>query len=395
VSILYLDCFSGISGDMFLGAMLDLGLDQERFLRQLQTLPLNDEYSIEIKKGIKGGITGTDVVVKTHEHHPHRNLLDIYAIIDGSALEYDIKQKSKQAFYKLAKAEGKVHGKPPEEIHFHEVGAIDSIVDIVGACILISMLNPTKVYASHINVGSGTVNCAHGILPVPAPATLELLEGIPIYSGEEAGEFTTPTGALILNIFVDKFGSMPLGIPEKIGYGLGKAERKSPNVLRAVLLKELDRMESEYAEGLERDAVAILESNIDDMNPQLYEAIIERLFQEGALDVFLTPIIMKKSRPAVKLTCLCAPNKKQHLSQIILKETTTLGVRELLAGRIKLSRKIEEINTPLGNLKVKIAKIGDETIKAAPEYEDMKILAKNNNIPLLKAYEIVKRYLTV
>lgn len=380
---------------MFLGAMLDLGLDREKFLNQLQTLPLNDEYSLEIRKGIRGGITGTDVIVKTNEHHPHRNLLDIYAIIDSSKLDYNIKQKSKQAFYKLALAEGKVHGKLPEEIHFHEVGAIDSIVDIVGACILINMLNPTKVYASAVNVGGGTVDCAHGILPVPAPAALELLEGVPIYSGDELGELTTPTGALLLNIFVDRFGGMPLGIPEKIGYGLGKAERKSPNVLRAVLLKEFDRMESEYAEDVERDAVAILESNIDDMNPQLYEAIIERLFQEGALDVFLTPIIMKKSRPAVKLTCLCTPDKKQHLGQIILKETTTLGVRELMAGRIKLSRKIEEIKTPLGNLKVKIAKIGDEIIKASPEYEDMKLLAKNNNIPLIKAYEIVKQYLTV
>lgn len=244
-SALYLDCFSGISGDMFLGAMLDLGLDEGEFLKRLKLIPLQD-YEVKIKKSIKGGITGTDVMVKTHEHHPHRGLNEIYEIIDASNLNAEVKRTSKKAFYKLAAAEGKIHGKSPEEIHFHEVGAIDSIIDIVGACILIDMLKPCHVYASSINVGSGTIKCAHGILPVPAPATMELLKGIPVYSGDEPGEFTTPTGALILSTFVEKFGTMPPGIPEKSGYGLGKAQRKSPNVLRAVLLKKYGSIDDTY-----------------------------------------------------------------------------------------------------------------------------------------------------
>ncbi len=385
---LYLDCFSGISGDMFLGAMLDLGLDEEEFLTELKKLSLHD-YEIEIKKALKGGITGTDVIIKTHEHHPHRGLKQIYEIIDGSQLESGIKRKSKEAFYKLAVAEGSIHGKPPEEIHFHEVGAVDSIVDIVGACILLDMLKPCQVYASSVNVGSGTVECAHGILPVPAPATMELLKGVPVYAGQEPGEFTTPTGALLLSMFVDEFGAMPPGIPEKSGYGLGKAERKSPNVLRGVLLKGHCSISDTYTTGLDRDKIAVLEANIDDMNPELYEQAMESLFQKGALDVFLTPIIMKKNRPAVKITCLCPSDKKQSLAETMLRETTTLGVRELEVSRLKLYRETGEINTPLGNLRVKISKMGNEIIRITPEYEDMKRLAKGNKIPLLKAYEIV------
>ena len=392
-TILYLECFSGISGDMFLGAMIDLGLDQEEFLKQLRLLPLTD-YEIKIQKSIKNGITGTDVTVNTHEHHPHRGLKEIYEIIDKSELAQNVKQKSKEAFYKLAEAEGKIHGKSPYEIHFHEVGAVDSIVDIVGACILMDMLKPCRVFASSINVGYGTVKCAHGTLPVPAPAALELLKGIPIYSGDEPGEFTTPTGALILNTFVEKFGTMPAGIPEKIGYGLGKAQRKSPNVLRTVLIKSSDISEDTHKAGLDHDKVAILEANVDDMNPELYDHVMERLFHKGALDVFFTPVIMKKSRPAVKITCLCPPDKKQYLIETLLRETTTLGVRELEAGRVKLFRAIEKVTTPFGDIRVKVAKIGNEVVRVTPEYEDMKMLANKNNISLLKAYDLVNHFWT-
>lgn len=389
--ILYLDCFSGISGDMFLGAMLDLGLDEKEFLAELKKLPLKD-YEVEIKKSIKKGITGTDVTVITNEHHPHRGLKEIYEIIDNSSLNSNVKEKSKEAFYKLASVEGKIHGKSPYEIHFHEVGAVDSIVDIVGACILMDMLGPSRVCASAINVGFGTVKCAHGILPVPAPATMELLKGIPVYSGEEPGEFTTPTGALILSTFVEKFGTIPPGIPEKSGYGLGKAEHKSPNVLRAVLIKSLDNSADIHSRGLEEDQVAFLEANVDDMNPELYEHVIESLFQKGALDVFLTPVIMKKSRPGIKISCICTQDKKLLLSETILRETTTLGVRELEVARLKLSRTIEKASTPFGDIRIKVSKIGDEIVRVTPEYEDMKKLAKKNNMPLLKAYEEIKPF---
>jgi uncharacterized protein (TIGR00299 family) protein len=390
--ILYLDCFSGISGDMFLGAMLDLGLSEEEFLNELNKLPLPD-YEVIIKKSIKGGITGTDVTVKTHEHHPHRGLKQIYEIIDSSEIKPEVKELSKKAFYRLAAVEGGIHGKSPEEIHFHEVGAVDSIIDIVGACILIDILKPDKVYASPVNVGSGTVKCAHGILPIPAPATMSLLKGMPIYSGDEQGEFTTPTGALLLSMFVDQFDSMPSAIPEKTGYGLGKSDRKSPNVLRVVLLKEY--CNDVQASDFEQDKVVVLEANIDDMNPELYDSVFESLFQKGALDVFLTPIIMKKGRPAVKLTCLCFQDKKNLLAEAILKETTSLGVRETEANRTKLYREIKEIKTTLGNLKVKIAKIRDENIRVTPEYDDLKRIAKEKGIPLIKAYELFHTQLIV
>lgn len=233
--VLYLDCFSGISGDVFLGAMLDLGLDKNAFIEELQKLNLSN-YNIDIKKSTNKGISGTDVYVQTTKQHPHRALKEIYNIIDKSLLKDEVKKKSKEAFLKLARAEAKVHGITPDKIHFHEVGAVDTIVDIVGACILIDMLDVEKIFASEVNVGHGTVKCAHGVLPVPAPATLELLKGIPVYSQGEEGELTTPTGALLLSVVVDNFGKMPLGKIGKIGYGLAKTERSLPNVLRAIIL---------------------------------------------------------------------------------------------------------------------------------------------------------------
>ncbi|MCR4431389.1 MAG: nickel pincer cofactor biosynthesis protein LarC [Tepidanaerobacteraceae bacterium] len=399
---LYLDCFSGISGDMFLGAMLDLGLDEKFFLDELHKLPL-EGYEVEIKKSENGGVVGTDVCVKAHEHHPHRGLKHIYEIIDGSGLTPEVKQKTKDAFLKLAIAEGKIHGKPPEQIHFHEVGAVDSIVDIVGAHILMDMLKPDKVCASPVNVGSGTVECAHGVLPVPAPATVELLQGVPVFSRGEAGELTTPTGALLLSTFVHKFGNMPQGSIERTGYGLGKARRSSPNVLRAVLMKhdekwrddgcaaEAEFMEGSSCDGFDRDRVSVLEANIDDMNPQFYDEVMGSLLAKGALDVFLTPIIMKKTRPAVKLTCICPEDKKDLLAELILRDTTTIGVREYVMSRTKLFRQMQQVNTPFGSVRVKVSKKGDEIIKKTPEYEDLKKLAQEKNMPINKlSTEILK-----
>ncbi|MCG0274912.1 MAG: nickel pincer cofactor biosynthesis protein LarC [Thermosediminibacteraceae bacterium] len=386
MKLLYLDCFSGISGDMFLGALLDLGIDERDFISELRKLPLSG-YEIEIRKASKKGIMGTDVYIKSSEHHPHRGLKEIYEIIDKSALNPEVKKKSKEAFFKLAAAEGKIHGKAPEEIHFHEVGAVDSIVDIVGACLLMDIIKPDKVVASPVNVGHGTVRCAHGLMPVPAPATLELLKGVPVYSRGEEGELTTPTGALLLSVFASDFGPMPQGIPEKIGYGLGKKERESPNVLRAVLLKNED-------EDPEKDRVLVMEANIDDMNPQLYEAVIESLMQKGALDVFLTPIIMKKSRPAVKLSCIAPLDKRKELADAILKETTTIGVRFYEVERMKLERSIELVNTPWGQVRVKVLKKGGKVERITPEFEDVKRLSQNSKIPALQAYRDILGFLS-
>lgn len=389
---LYLDCFSGISGDMFLGAMLDLGISQEAFLAELSKLPLSD-YNVEIKKSFQGGITGTDINVITHEHHPHRHLKDIYEIIDKSDLKHEVKLKSKEAFLKLAQAEGKIHGKDPEEIHFHEVGAVDSIIDIVGAFILTEMLGVDRIYSSPVNVGSGLVKCAHGTLPVPAPATLEILKGVPIYSEGEEGELTTPTGALLLSLLAEGYGPMPKGVMIKTGYGLGKKERKSPNVLRTVLVEEGGFQKAGDLGGFDSDSVVVLEANIDDMNPQVYDEVMDSLLQKGALDVFLTPIIMKKSRPAVKLTCIAPSEKKYELAEAILRETTTIGVREFKTNRIKLYRNMKSVDTPLGKLTVKVSRKGDEIVRVTPEYEDVRRLAKEKGIALIDAYAIIQKHI--
>lgn len=378
MKLLYLDCFSGISGDMFLGALLDLGIDERDFIAELKKLPLSG-YDIEIKKALKKGIAGTDVYIKSSEHHPHRGLKEIYDIIDKSALKPEVKKMSKEAFLKLARAEGKIHGKAPEEIHFHEVGAVDSIVDIVGSCILMDMLKPDLVVSSPVNVGSGTVECAHGVLPVPAPATLELLKGVPVYARGEEGELTTPTGALLLSVFVSRFGPMPEGITEKVGYGLGKKERKSPNVLRAVLMEVA-------GEDLEKDRVLVMEANIDDMNPELYDEVMESLFNKGALDVFLTPIIMKKSRPAVKLSCIVPFDKKEQIADALLMETTTIGVRYYEVDRYKLERNIEKKQTPWGAVRVKVLKKSGKLVRITPEFEDVRQISRSFNIPVLKVY---------
>jgi len=404
MKILYLDCFSGISGDMFLGAMLDMGLDEKVFLDELHKLPL-EGFEVEITKSENGGITGTHVYVRAHEHHPHRGLKHIYEIIDAGSLKPEVKQKSKDAFLKLAAAEGKIHGKSPDQIHFHEVGAVDSIVDIVGAHILMDMLKPDRVYASPVNVGSGTVECAHGTLPVPAPATTEILKGVPVYSKGEEGELTTPTGALLLASFVDKFIAMPAGSIQRTGYGLGKARRSSPNVLRAILLEQDETGQDSQniapgkstaanaSGGFDHDRVAVLEANIDDMNPQFYDEVMDSLFEKGALDVFITPIMMKKTRPAVKLTCICPADKKTYIAEAILRDTTTIGVREMEMARTKLFREIKKINTPLGQINVKISKKGDEVIKATPEYEDLKRLAKQKKMPLNQLAGEVMKYI--
>lgn len=386
MKLLYLDCFSGISGDMFLGALLDLGADERAFLEELKKLPLSG-YEIEIKKGLKKGISGTDVAIRSSEHHPHRGLKEIYDIIDRSSLKAEVKEMSKEAFLRLARAEGKIHGKAPEEVHFHEVGAMDSIVDIVGSCILMDMVKPDRVVASPVNVGSGTVECAHGVLPVPAPATLELLKGIPVYARGEEGELTTPTGALLLSIFASEFGPMPPGIPEKVGYGLGKRDRESPNVLRAVLLK---------AEGgdLEKDRVLVMEANIDDMNPEFYDEVMERLFARGALDVFLTSIVMKKSRPAVKLSCIVPLDKREEIARALLEETTTIGVRYYEVERYKLDRTIEQRDTPWGPVKVKVLKRGGKVVRTSLEFEDVRRISRGLDIPVLKVYSDITAFLS-
>ncbi|MDR1377508.1 MAG: nickel pincer cofactor biosynthesis protein LarC [Synergistaceae bacterium] len=388
---LYLDCFAGIAGDMLVGALFEFAPNLDRLRAELakMTKLSTSDYEIQIEKDVRGGIAGNYFCVKTHEHHPHRGLKEIEDIVVTSALSTRIQREAMRAFALLAEAEAKVHGVTPEEIHFHEVGAIDSIVDIVGAFILIDQLEWPRVLCSTINVGSGTVTCAHGLLPVPTPATEILLHGLPVCSRGEPMERTTPTGALLVRCLADGFCEIPEGTILTSGYGLGTRKSDLPNLLRVLLMecKELG------GQGVKHDRVTLLESNIDDMNPQDFELVTERLFEEGALDVWLESIDMKKGRPGVKFCCLCSPEKAEALSWIVLRDTTTQGVRRATLDRSKLCYKIDEVFTSLGALRVKTAFMGENPIRRTPEYDDIKHLAKEKRLPLSEIRNQVLREL--
>lgn len=391
---LYLDCFAGISGDMFVGALLELIPDPSLFkkeLSKLKTLSAED-YTIEYKKTSKSGITGTQFEVKTHEHHPHRGLKEIEEIIMSSELSDKLKREIVRAFALLAEAEAQVHGTTPDKIHFHEVGAIDSIVDIAGAFILVDMLGWPRILSSPLNIGSGTVKCAHGVLPVPAPATELLLHGLPVYAQGTPMERTTPTGALLVRCLVEAFSSIPSGIIQASGYGLGQRDSDIPNVLRVLSINTSERKDDLQ---LAHDQTFLIESNIDDMNPQDYDLLTERLFENGALDVWIEPIIMKKGRPALKFCCLCEPEKTDLLSLLIIQNSTTQGIRKCLMERSKLCYKIEEIKTSLGSLRIKVAVSGQTPVRCTPEYEDLKRLAKENNLSLPEVRSRVAHYLSL
>ncbi|KPU27271.1 hypothetical protein TR13x_05855 [Caloranaerobacter sp. TR13] len=403
MKILYYDCFSGISGDMNLGAMIDLGVGKEYLINELSKLNLDSEYEIRIRRENKKGIDGTkvDVILKnkhdhshdhhdhTHSHshsHAHRNLKDIEYIINSSSLNENVKKLSIDMFRKIAQAEAKVHGKSLYEVHFHEVGAVDSIVDIVGAAICIDYLKVDKIMASHVQLGGGFVKCAHGLIPVPAPATVEILKGIPIKSGIAPFETTTPTGAAILAVNVDEFTDEMNFTIEKIGYGIGSRDLKIPNVLRVYIARENEEKKTESNSYIKQ---YILETNIDDMNPEIYSYIEEKLFDKGALDVFKTPIIMKKGRIAVKLSVLVREKDIKAIQEVIFKETTSIGIRKYEVEKIMLERDFSKVSTNYGEVTVKNSYYKGEKIKFKPEYEDCRRLAVENNIPIGEIYKEV------
>ena len=322
--VLYYDCFSGISGDMNLGALLDLGVEEEYLRQELSKLSLNFAFKLVIEKASKMGISGTKVSVKlipqwhAHPHtHEHRTFKSIEAIINASTLAQSIKERSLKMFWTVALAEGKIHGKAPDEVGFHEVGAIDSIVDIVGASICLDALHVKKIIASKIELGGGFVTCAHGTLPVPAPATVEILQNVPITLGRVASETTTPTGAAILKANVDAYEAKPSLVIEKIGYGIGHKDFSIPNVLRVYLGEEEERVDEEV----------ILETNIDDMSPEILSFVQEQLFEAGVKDVYTTAITTKKNRLGVKLSVLVSLDKEAKAKRIIFSETTSIGLR--------------------------------------------------------------------
>ncbi|MCJ7813676.1 nickel pincer cofactor biosynthesis protein LarC, partial [bacterium] len=352
MKIAFFDCFSGASGDMILGSLIDAGLSMMDLEEELSKLGLSG-YTIRADKKEKKGIWGTQFQDDVSDNHHHRSLKDIFKIIDQCSLSDVIKNKSKMIFDNLAKAESKIHNQTVDKIHFHEVGAVDSIIDIVGAVIGLEFMNIQLIMTSKIHVGTGFLNCAHGTLPVPPPAALELLKGIPIYSTEIEGELVTPTGAAILSTLSKEFGNLPLMQIEQIGYGLGQKELSIPNVLRVCIGNTHQRYDE--------DTVQLIETNIDDMNPQFYEYIMESLFTKGAKDVFLNPIIMKKNRPGVVLSLIANPAQVQSLVDVLFRETTTLGVRiSEIKKRLILKREICAVSTRWGEVNVKVRTISKD-----------------------------------
>jgi len=386
--IAYIDCFSGISGNMFLGALVDAGLEIRQLRTELARLPVND-YTIEAEPVRRRGLRGTHVTVNVEEQGVERHLTDVEAIIQDSNLPEPVKTGSRAIFRRLAEAEAAVHGLPVERVHFHEVGAVDAIVDVVGAVIGLWLLQVDQVYASPVRVGRGTVTCAHGTLPVPAPATVELLRGVPIYGRDVEAELVTPTGAAILTTLAEGFGTAPPMEVTHIGYGAGTRELPIPNLLRLSIGEEAAKPETRPANstGYEQDVVTLIEANIDDMNPQWYEHVMDRLFETGALDVFLTPIQMKQNRPATKLSVLVEEEHQLPILDALFAETTTIGVRTCQLERWKLARERIMVDTPYGSVGVKVARRGDKVLNMAPEHRDCKRVAKERSVPLKEVHE--------
>ena len=379
MKIAYFDCFAGASGDMILGALMDAGLAVDALKAEIDKLGLT-HYDLLLKKVLKRGIGGSQAVVvvdEDHHSHHHRYLAHIQEIISTSTLDQAVKAESIRIFERLAEAEAKVHRTSVEKVHFHEVGAMDAIIDVVGAVAGFALLGIQKIYCSPLHLGTGTVKCAHGILPVPAPATAELVKGFPVYATGVEGELVTPTGAAILTTLAAAFGPMPPISVQNIGYGAGTADPSIPNFLRVSI-----GVAAEDIADCETDLVAVIETDIDDMNPQIYDYVIAKVLEMGAMDIWLTPVQMKKNRPGTLLTIICDPHAVAKFASFLLQETTTIGMRWRIENRLKARRQIKEMDTRFGPVRFKFALLGNETVNIMPEYEDCKRVALESKIPL-------------
>jgi uncharacterized protein (TIGR00299 family) protein len=442
---LYLDIFSGISGDMLIGALIDLGVSPNTLDGELNKLHL-DGYHLHVGRAEKSQIRGTKFDVHldhdhanhdhdhahehehvhadgthhshshfhsdsshshphshAHEHsHPHehthgRNFAGIKQLILSSEVSDWVKEKSVNVFHRIAVAEGKIHGLPPEEVHFHEVGAVDSIIDIVGGCIALELLGKPRVLAAPVVEGAGFINCAHGRFPIPAPATLAILgaRGIALAQCEEPHELVTPTGAAMLAEFAESFGPMSGLVADRIGFGLGTRDNETrPNVLRAIL-GETTQTAVSSAHDWDTDTIAVLETNLDDINAEILGHFVEQALAAGALDVFHTPIQMKKNRPGVLLTVLCAAADADKFCGLMLRETSAFGVRRSSSERRKLRREFVQVMTPHGEVTVKLGKLDGKIIQAAPEYESCRTLAERAHVPLKEIYEAAQKALKI
>jgi len=392
--ILYFDCFSGISGDMALGALLDAGLPLDELKRALGTLALGDAH-VHADRVLRAGVSATKFSVHEHAHdrghehghhhhddahdhahaHAHRTLDEISTLIDRSGLSAAARERAKAMFRRLGEAEAAIHAMPVERVHLHEVGALDSIIDIVGIAFAMEWAAADRVVCSALNVGGGMVQSAHGVFPVPAPATLRLLGDAPVYSGRVQKELVTPTGALIATTFATEFGPIPAMTIERVGYGAGdRDDPVTPNVLRVLVGREA---------GVPRaagDRVTVIECEIDDMNPQLFGVVMDRLYAAGALEVFYTPVQMKKNRPGTLLTVIAPPARSGELADVVFRETTTIGLRRADVDRECLQREIVTVETPIGAVRFKVARRGGEIVNAAPEFEDLAALAREKQL---------------
>ena len=383
---LYFDCFAGASGNMVLGALAALGIDRAELVRQLETVS-PAEFTIEFTEVDRSGISALHARVAVPDETRHRHLHDIEKIIDASSVSAQVKERSKAIFHRLAAAEAKVHGIDIARVHFHEVGAMDAIIDIVGSCIGFEMLGVERFLCSKIHVGSGFVDMAHGKFPVPPPAVAELLSGIPFYSAEIDGELATPTGVAIITTLCDEYGPSIEIVPERTGYGAGTwSYEKFPNVLR-VILGETGSEQRTVAV----DRLTLLETNIDDLSPQVLGFVMERAFEEGALDCWFTPIQMKKNRPAQMLSVLCETALRGRLTELIYRETSTLGIRVSDVERECLDREVINVKTEFGTIDVKIAKLHGRVVNAMPEYEQVRSRALENDVPFLTVRDAALR----
>jgi len=384
MTLAYFDCFSGISGDMTLGALVHLGVPIDWLKEQIHALPL-DDFEIQSRVVSRHGVAAVHVAVVSRESHHHRDFQHIQALIENSPLSDKVKTMSLAIFDRIAEAEARIHGCDKASVHFHEVGGVDAIVDIVGSCLGLEWLGVDTVAASALPMGGGFVRCAHGVLPVPAPATVEILKGLPVYGNEIDKELVTPTGAAIVAATARHFGPMPVMRVRQVGYGAGTSElERQPNLLR-VMLGEVEN--AWRIDGAQR--LVMIETNIDDMNPEIFGYLMERLFEDGALDVFWVPVYMKKNRPGTMVQVLCEPQDRVRIVGRILGETSSLGVRFYEVYRTALERASVEISSPFGPIRVKKIQRPEGGEHFVPEYEVCKSIAIEHHLPLQEVYAAI------
>jgi uncharacterized protein (TIGR00299 family) protein len=385
MKIAYFDCFAGAGGDMIVAAMLDAGLDGEFLKSQLASLGLN-RLEINISETHRGHLRAVRFEPQVQQNEPGRNLAQITELIKASKISQTAKDRATEVFKRLADAEARAHGTKPEEIHFHETGALDSIADIVSACIGLDALGIEKVYCSPLPVGGGIIECSHGLLPSPAPATVELLKDVPVMGGPVAAELVTPTAAAVLVTIVDEFGPLPAMKIEKTGYGAGSKEfEKVTNLLRLIIGS------SDEGDSAEADSVCLLEANTDDATGEAIGFVTEKLLRNGALDVFTTPIYMKHNRPAVQISVICEIGDAETLGRLLLEEGMSLGLRKQTAQRMKLARETITVKTEYGDIRIKAGYSNGKLVTAKPEYSDCASAADNNKVSFKAVSEAAMR----